>query len=94
MSGIPYRAGKWFARSRVTRRVPLLWAFAVRAPADVFGAVGGDGSGRILAPLLASALAASYVFSGFDTAGSLAEDTKTPRRNAPRAILQKMQLIS
>ncbi len=66
----------------------LLWAFAVRAPADVFGAVGGDGSGRILAPLLASALAASYVFYGFDTAGSLAEETKNPRRNAPRAILQ------
>lgn len=30
MSGIPYRAGKWFARRRATRRaVPLLWAFAV-----------------------------------------------------------------
>jgi hypothetical protein len=29
MSGIPYRTGKWFARSRLTRRVPLLWAFAV-----------------------------------------------------------------
>jgi hypothetical protein len=30
MSGIPYRAGKWFARRRATRRaVPLMWAFAV-----------------------------------------------------------------
>jgi hypothetical protein len=30
MAGIPYRAGKWFARRRATRRaVPLLWAFAV-----------------------------------------------------------------
>ena len=30
MSNIPYRAGKWFARRKATRRaVPLLWAFAV-----------------------------------------------------------------
>ena len=30
MAGIPYRAGKWFARRKATRRaVPLLWAFAV-----------------------------------------------------------------
>ena len=30
MSSIPYRAGKWFARRRATRRaVPLMWAFAV-----------------------------------------------------------------
>jgi hypothetical protein len=30
MSGIPYRAGKWFARRRAARRgIPLLWAFAV-----------------------------------------------------------------
>jgi len=27
---IPYRAGKWFARRRATRRaVPLMWAFVV-----------------------------------------------------------------
>jgi hypothetical protein len=30
MSNIPYRAGKWFARRRATRRaVPLMWAFLV-----------------------------------------------------------------
>jgi hypothetical protein len=30
MAGIPYRASKWFARRRATRRaVPLMWAFAV-----------------------------------------------------------------
>ena len=30
MAGIPYRAGKWFARRKATRRaVPLMWAFAV-----------------------------------------------------------------
>ena len=30
MAGIPYRAGKWFARRKASRRaVPLMWAFAV-----------------------------------------------------------------
>jgi len=29
MANIPYRAGKFFARRKVFRRVPLLWAFAV-----------------------------------------------------------------
>jgi|RhiMethySRZTD1v2_1073278.scaffolds.fasta_scaffold4592043_1 transposase len=36
MASIPYRAGKWFARRRATRRaVPLMWAFAV---AEALGA--------------------------------------------------------
>lgn len=68
----------------------LLWAFAVRTPADVFAAIPHGLSPGALTPLLASALAASYVFYGFDTAGSLAEETKSPRRNAPRAILQAL----
>jgi hypothetical protein len=30
VANIPYRAGKWFARRKASRRaVPLLWAFAV-----------------------------------------------------------------
>jgi amino acid transporter len=33
---------------------------------------------------------ASYVMYGFDTAGSLAEETKDPRRKAPWAILQAL----
>jgi urea carboxylase system permease len=66
----------------------LLWAFATRSSADVFAAVAPDESGSVAGKLLASALAASYVFYGFDTAGSLAEETRNPRRNAPRAILQ------
>jgi len=32
----------------------------------------------------------AYVFYGFDTAGSLAEETKEPRRHAPRAILRAL----
>jgi amino acid transporter len=66
----------------------LLWAFAARSPVDVLAAGAGREARSLVGPLLGSALAASYVFYGFDTAGSLAEETKSPRRNAPRAILQ------
>lgn len=48
-----------------------------------------------LAPLLVSAaMTASYVLYGFDTAGSLAEETKNPRRNAPRGILRALAAAS
>jgi urea carboxylase system permease len=43
-----------------------------------------------LGPALAAALMASYVMYGFDTAGSLAEETTEPRKKAPRAILQAL----
>jgi len=66
----------------------LLWAFATRSPGSVLVAGAGHEAGTVLGPLFGSALAASYVFYGFDTAGSLAEETTSPRRNAPRAILQ------
>jgi urea carboxylase system permease len=73
--------------------VVLLAAFAVRSPVAVLsarpasGAIGGSFVGPLLA---AAALTASYVMYGFDTAGSLAEETDDPRRNAPRAILQAL----
>jgi urea carboxylase system permease len=40
--------------------------------------------------LAAAALTASYVLYGFDTAGTLAEETLDPRKKAPRAILQAL----
>jgi len=40
--------------------------------------------------MAAAALTASYVLYGFDTAGTLAEETHDPRRKAPRAILQAL----
>jgi len=43
-----------------------------------------------LAPLLLAAIVPAYVMYGFDTAGSLAEETKDPRRTTPRAILQAL----
>jgi urea carboxylase system permease len=40
--------------------------------------------------LAACALTAGYVLYGYDTAGSLAEETHDPRKRAPRAILQAL----
>ena len=67
--------------------VVLLWWFAQRRPHEVLIAGTGGDAGSALGALLGSALAASYVMYGFDTAGSLAEETTNPRRRAPRAIL-------
>ena len=44
----------------------------------------------LVAPLLLAAVMPSYVMYGFDTAGSLAEETKNPRRRTPIAILQAL----
>lgn len=72
----------------------LAWA-ARRSPAVVFdtdGLGGGSFLGYLTGPALAASLTATFVFYGFDTAGSLAEETDDPRRKAPRAIL--LALIS
>lgn len=70
--------------------IVLLAAHALRSPgAAVLDTGGNPRSWGYLRPFLASAaLTASYVMFGFDTAGSLAEETKNPRVRAPRAILQ------
>lgn len=67
-----------------------LMAFAARRGPQVVLSVQGLGEGRtlgLLGAFLAAALPATYVMYGFDTAGSLAEETDNPRRRAPRAIL-------
>jgi urea carboxylase system permease len=72
--------------------IVLLAAHAVRGPAVVFDTL-GHGTGQPLGyfgPLCAAAVMASYVMYGYDTAGSLAEETREPRRKAPRAILQAL----
>jgi urea carboxylase system permease len=43
-----------------------------------------------LAPLLMAAIMPTYVMYGFDTAGSLAEETKDPRRTTPKALLRAL----
>ncbi len=46
-----------------------------------------------LGAFLAAALTPSFVMYGFDTAGSLAEETSNPRRRAPRAILGSLGAV-
>lgn len=73
--------------------IVLLFQHSVRsAGAAVFETMGkGGGATGYAGPFLAAAaLTASYVMYGFDTAGSLAEETHDPRRRAPRAILQAL----
>lgn len=73
--------------------VLLVIALAIhikRGPGLVFDTAGtgeGQSLGYLGAFLIASLMSA-YVFYGFDTAGSLAEETTQPRRHAPRAILR------
>jgi urea carboxylase system permease len=72
--------------------IGLLAARAARGPAVLFDTQ-GRGHGRplgYLGPFLAASLMAFYVLYGFDTAGTLAEETGQPRRRAPRAILQAL----
>ncbi len=72
--------------------IVLLAASIRRGPAILFDTMGKGRGGPTgyLGPFLAAALLASYVMYGFDTAGSLAEETAQPRRRAPWAILQAL----
>lgn len=69
--------------------IGLLALSARRGPAILFDTQGrGVGEpGGYFTSFLAAAVMASYVLYGFDTAGSLAEETSNPRKRAPRAIL-------
>jgi urea carboxylase system permease len=69
--------------------VLLLWAASRRGMCVAFETL-DRGAGAPLGyfgAFLAAALVPSYVMYGFDTAGSLAEETSDPRRRAPKAIL-------
>jgi urea carboxylase system permease len=72
--------------------IALLLLKARRGPEVLFQAQ-GRAEGRAfgyLGPFLAAAMMPSYVMYGFDTAGTLAEETGDPRRRAPRAILRAL----
>jgi urea carboxylase system permease len=70
--------------------IVLLATRGVRGP-QVVCDVQGRGTGfAYFGPFMAAMIMASYVMYGFDTAGSLAEETLNPRRTAPRAILQAL----
>lgn len=69
--------------------IVLLAVHATRSPA-VLTDTAGTGDGRTLGyfgAFLVASLASGYVMYGFDTASSLGEETRDPRRTAPRAIL-------
>src|SRR5688572_26708249 len=73
----------------------LLFLSSVRSPVEAVIDIKNNGSGFTTFPdvtilFAAAALTASYVLYGFDTAGTLAEETHDPRRKAPRAILQAL----
>jgi urea carboxylase system permease len=69
--------------------VILLAIHAVRSPAAICDMPAASGT-DVLGPLLAAAVMSAYVMYGFDTAGTLAEETIRPRRRAPWAILQAL----
>jgi urea carboxylase system permease len=72
--------------------IALLAWHAVRGPGVVLDTQGRGGGAPhgYLAAFLAAGIVASYVLYGYDTAGTLAEETADPRRRAPRAILQAL----
>ena len=75
--------------------VILLFLAAGRGPMVVLDTQGTGGTAPLglLGPLLMAALTSSFVMYGFDTAGSLAEETADPRRLAPRAILGSLASV-
>src|SRR6516164_7837772 len=76
----------------VTLLIILLAAHIRRGPGvifDTFGLGKGYPFGYFGAFLVAGLMSA-YVMYGFDTAGSLAEETLDPRKNAPPAILRAL----
>src|SRR4029077_17847739 len=75
--------------------IVLLFFNKVRSPVEAVVHINYTGSDPRSFPgmsifLAATALTASYVLYGFDTAGTLAEETHDPRKKAPRAILQAL----
>lgn len=70
--------------------IALLFGHAERGPGVVFHTDGVQGHGAYIGPFLVSALMAAYVMYGFDSAGELSEETRAPRRTAPRAILRAL----
>jgi urea carboxylase system permease len=75
-----------------TALIVLLALHARRGPEVVLDTQGKGGLHPLgyLGAFFTAALTASYVMYGFDTAGSLAEETTAPRRRAPRAIVQAL----
>ena len=74
----------------VAALVVMLFAHATRGPGVVLHTQGAAGGGSYVWPFLVSALMAAYVMYGFDSAGELSEETRSPRKTAPKAILKAL----
>lgn len=72
--------------------VVFLLVHARRSPAVLFSTAGAGGGQPLgyLGGFLVASLIGGFQFYGFDTASSLAEETRDPHRRAPRAILNAM----
>ncbi|MCU1656954.1 MAG: putative amino-acid permease, partial [Pseudonocardiales bacterium] len=68
-----------------------LFSHAKRGPGIVLHTGAGVGHGSAyLWSFIISGLMAAYVMVGFDSAGELSEETKNPRRTAPRTIIRAL----
>jgi urea carboxylase system permease len=76
----------------VTLLIILLAVHIRRSPAVVFDTFGTGATypWGYFGAFLVAGLMSVYVMYGFDTAGSLAEETHDPRKNAPPAILRAL----
>ena len=75
----------------VVALVVAMFIKAERSPAAAIANTGEHGQGLGYFPaFLASMLMACYVMYGFDSAAELSEETKDPRRTAPKAIINAL----
>lgn len=71
--------------------VAAMFLTAQRNPVAAVADTGGHGDGvQYLPAFLASMLMAAYVMYGFDSAAELSEETRDPRRTAPKAIVNAL----
>lgn len=76
----------------VTFMIVFFFAAAKRGPQVVLDSLGRGSENDLGLPgaLLMALLLGCYIMWGFDTAGSLGEETKNPRRTSPRSILRAL----
>ncbi len=74
----------------VVLMIVVLFVHARRGPGIVLHTGGVEGHSSYIWPFLTSALMATYVMYGFDSAAELSEETNNPTVTAPRAITRCM----
>ena len=74
----------------------ILLAVHIKRGPDVILKTNGTGAGHewgYFGAFLIGGIVSTYVMYGFDTAGSLAEETNNPRKYAPRAIIRAVAAV-